>query len=154
MNEVDPGPGSDNVNVTLHRSDPAENPFSGKRFPCCLCGAGLEIRVSRKQKPYTTCLTCGIQTFFRRKTGIQRLTEMVNSELLIAGKGSKAEAAVILFNRIQQLRAQKKELEAKQGLIFRDSDLENALRAVDNEIERVQGELEKLAQKARRRKTE
>jgi len=74
----------------------------------------------------------------------------VNSELLIAGTGSNTELAVILFNRIQQLRARKKELEEKQGLILRDLDLANAIRSVDIEIKRVQGELEKLARKTRR----
>ena len=149
-NEKEP----DNVNVTLDHSDAKDHPLSGKRFPCCVCGQSLEIGISRKQKPYTTCLACGIQTFFRGKIGIRRLAEIVNSGLLIAEKESKSNSATILFNRIQQLRAQKQELEAKQGLIIRDSDLENVIRAVDNELERVQGELEKLSQKTRRRKTE
>ena|SRR5215469_11517049 len=140
----------DNVNVTLVQTEPPESALLGKRFPCCLCGAGLEICFSRKQKPYTTCLCCGIQTFFRGKAGIRRFTEIVNSELLIAGTGSNTELAVILFNRIQQLRARKKELEEKQGLILRDLDLANAIRSVDIEIKRVQGELEKLARKTRR----
>jgi hypothetical protein len=107
---------------------------------------GMEIRFTRKKnsKPYTTCLACGIQTFFRGQVGIQRLTEIVKSGMFIAGKGSKTELAVILFNRIQQLRAQKIELEGKQGLIILDPDLNNAIRAVDNEIKDVQGELGKL----------
>jgi hypothetical protein len=146
-------PDSANVNVTLDHTESHENALFGKRFPCCLCGAGLEICFSRKRKPYTTCLRCGIQTFFRGKAGIRRLTEIVNSELLIAGTGSKTELAVILFNRIQQLRAQKGELEGKQGLILRDPDLTNAIRAVDNEIERAQIELAKLGRKTPREKT-
>jgi hypothetical protein len=81
------------------------------------------------------------------------LADIVNSELLIAEKESKSNSAVVLFNRIQQPRAQKQELEAKQGLIFHNSDLENVIRAVDNEIERVQRELEKLSQETRPRKT-
>ncbi len=142
MSEVDPGLGSTNVNVTLA---PRDNPFSGKRFPCCLCGVGLEIRLSRRLKPYTQCLTCGIQTFFRGKKGIQRLSEIVKSELLMAGRGSKTESAVLLYTRIQQLRAQKEELEAQQGFILRDADLDGVIRVVDNELARVQGELEQMA---------
>jgi hypothetical protein len=115
---------------------------------------GLEIRFTRKKnvKPYTICLACGVQTFFRGKIAIQRLTKIVNSRLLIAGTGSNTESAVILFNRIQQLRLQKTELEGKQGLIILDPDLINAIRAVDNEIKYVQGELEKLTCKTSRGK--
>jgi hypothetical protein len=142
-----------NVNVTLEPAGSQGNPLFGKKYPCCLCGNGLEIRVTRKSKPYTTCLGCGIQTFFRAKTGIKRLMEIVSSNILITGKGSQTELAVILFNRIQQLRAQKKELEQTQGLIIRDPDLENAIRAVDNEIKRVQGELAKLGRKTNSEKS-
>ena len=147
-------PDSDNVNVTLAQTGPKETPLLGRQFPCCVCGTGLEIRFTQKRnsKPYTTCLACGVQTFFRGKIAIQRLTKIVNSRLLIAGTGSNTESAVILFNRIQQLRAQKTELEGKQGLIILDPDLKNAIRAVDNEIKHVQGELEKLTCKTSRGK--
>jgi hypothetical protein len=146
-------PDSPNINVTLARSRTEENPVFGKQFPCCLCGAGLEIRFTRKRnpKPYTICFACGIQTFFRGKIALQRLTEIVKSGLLIAGAGSNTESAVILFNRIQQLRAQKTELEGKQGLIILDPDLSNAIRAVDNQIKSLQGELAKLARNTSRR---
>jgi hypothetical protein len=136
-----------NVNVTLEPAGSQGDPLFGKKYPCCLCGNGLEIRFTRKAKPYTTCLGCGIQTFFRGKTGIKRLIQIVSSNILIAGKGSNTELAVILFNRIQQLRAHKCDLEGKQGLIIRDPDLMNAIRAVDNEIKQVQGELEKMGRK-------
>jgi hypothetical protein len=145
-------PDSDNVNVTLAETGPEGSPLLGKQFPCCACGIGMEIRFTRKKnpKPYTTCLACGIQTFFRGKAAIQRLTEIVNSGLLIAGTGSRPESAVILFNRIQQLHSQKTELERKQGLVILDPDLKNAICAVDNEIKHVQGELAKLGRKTRR----
>ncbi len=143
---------SDNVHVTLAQTGLEGNPLLGKQFPCCLCGMGMEIRFTRKKnsKPYTTCLGCGIQTLFRGQVGIQRLTEIVKSGMFIAGKGSKTELAVILFNRIQQLRVQKTELEGKQGLIILDPDLSNAIRAVDNEIKDMQSELAKLGRKTHR----
>jgi len=147
-------PDTDNVNVTLAETGPQESPLLGKQFPCCVCGTGVEIHFTRKKnpKPYTTCLACGIQTFFRGKVAIRRLTEIVNSGLLIAGTGSRTESAVILINRIQQLRAQKAELEGKQGLVILDPDLKNAIRAVDNEMKHVQGELEKLGRRISREK--
>ena len=149
MGELSDGPDSANVNVTLAE----RRPLAGKTFPCPVCGTGLEIRQSRKQKPYCVCDSCGIQIFFRGKTGIRRLQEILESERLVSGTESNSGSAVAVFNRLQQLRAQKKELEQKQGLIFCDEDLENAIRAVDNEIERMQGVLDKLAQNPRKRRT-
>ena len=139
------GSSRSNVNVTLEPPSGKENPFAGKEFPCSICGIGLEIRITRKNKPYTLCLDCGIQTFFRRKEGITRLLEILNSGILISGDASEPSRAVILFNRIQQLHARKKQLTDKQGLILSDTDLQNAIRVVENEIKRVQEELSKLA---------
>lgn len=93
----------------------------------------------------SSCLGCGIQTFFRGKAGIKRLTEIVNSQILISGNGSEAELAVVLFNRIKQLQAQKKQLAEKQGVILPDPDLKNAIRVVENEVKNVQDELSQLA---------
>jgi hypothetical protein len=152
MGELDRGRDTDNVNVTLGR-DGNGNPFEGKKFPCCVCSAGLEIRLSKRGKPYCTCIPCGIQIFFRGKTGIRRLTEILRSEKLAFGNSLDTIPAIILFNQIEQMRSQKKELEAKQGLIVQDPDLTNAIRAVDNEIERAQIELAKLSRKPPREKS-
>jgi hypothetical protein len=80
------------------------------------------------------------------------LNKIIENELLIAGKDSNANIATVLFNRIQHLKGQKTDLEVKQGLIIRDPDLKNAIRAVDIEIKRVQRELEKLGRKTSGRK--
>ena len=150
MSELGHTPEPANVNVTLE-PDPKDNPFAGEKFPCPVCGTGLEIRLSRKRKPYCVCDSCGIQIFFRGKTGIHRLREILDAKMLIVGKESETDKALTLYNHIQQLRGRKKELQSKQGLIFRDEALDSAIRAVDNEIERVQGELDKLARQSTRR---
>jgi hypothetical protein len=142
-----------NVNVTLGGSDESQNDLAGKFFPCPVCGTSLGIRIACTRKPYCVCIDCGIQIFFRGKTGISRLNKIIENELLIAGRDSNASIATVLFNRIQHLKHQKADLEAKQGLILRDPDLRNAIRAVDIEIERVQRELEKLGRKSSREKT-
>ena len=119
--------------------------FEGSEFPCLLCGTGFEILLSLKEKPYCICNSCGIQVFFRGKTGIKRLREILEAKILIVSKESETDRALVLYNHIQQLRGRKKILEEKQGLIFCDEALGITIRAVDKEIERVQGELEKLA---------
>jgi len=45
---------------------------------CFICGDFNEIKTSRKGKPYIVCERDGIQIFFRRKPGIDRLVAMVN----------------------------------------------------------------------------
>lgn len=133
-----------------HKSE-ADN-LAGKEFPCPVCGASLGIRIACNHKPYCVCDDCGIQLFIRGKVGIRRLRGIIKSQALIASAESNASMAVMLYNRIQQLRAQKKELEQKQGLIFRDKDLDNAILAYEKEIERVQDELDKLAHNTRTRR--
>jgi hypothetical protein len=139
-----------NVKVTL-----APGPNSGllgRKFPCPTCGVALSIRLSQSSKPYCVCFDCGNQVFFRGKLGIHRLTELVESGKLITEVEAREYSPAIMFNRLVHLRAQRAELTAKRGLIATDPDLENAIRAVDNEIERAQGELSRFANDGRKAK--
>ena len=126
--------------------------LKGKEFPCPVCGMGLGIRITWKGKPYCVCDSCGIQLFFRGKLGITRLKELVNSESLVSGKISTASRSVTLYNHLEQLKIQRAKMEANQGLIFQDRDLENAILVVSAEICRNENELEKLAKEASKRK--
>jgi len=93
-----------------------------------------------------------VQNFYRGKKGIRRLREILDSHLLITANESSVDTVVLLFNRIQQLRAQRKELAARKVFYLSDPDLANAILAVDNEIEQMQGDLAKIAKKSRREK--
>jgi DNA-directed RNA polymerase subunit RPC12/RpoP len=119
------------------------------KFPCCLCSTNLDIKISKKDKPYCTCDDCGIQLFFRGKTSISRLKSLLNSSGTAKGNSPGTVQGLILWNKLVQLKAQKVELEEKQGVIFRDPDLTNFISTVDNEIKRVQGELRKLSGKSK-----
>jgi hypothetical protein len=139
-----------NVNVTL---PPGPNGgLLGRRFPCPTCGVALSIRMSQSSKPYCVCFDCGNQVFFRGKLGIHRLTELVESGKLITEVEAREHSPAVMFNRLVHLRSQKAELLAKRGLIATDPDLENAIRAVDNEIASAQGELSRLANDGRKAK--
>jgi DNA-directed RNA polymerase subunit RPC12/RpoP len=152
MGELDTGADAPNVNVTWQEEgEETRVLLTQKKFPCSLCGKGMEIRISAKNKPYCICEECGIQVFFRGKKSIRRLREIINSDLFLCGNESKVDYAVLLFNRIQQVSLQQKALKAKRSLFSSDSDLENAIRAVDNEIKELQGELEKLAVETKRK---
>ena len=150
MRKSNRGDDTDNVNVTLGAPQTVRDDLQGKVFPCPLCGAGLPLLFSKRNKPYCTCNLCGNQLFFRGKAGIARLRKMTNDGILVSGTEEGATHGIALFNRLQQLRLQKKELEAKRGFILRYSSLENAIEIVDAEIESVQGELARMARTKKR----
>jgi hypothetical protein len=134
-----------NVNVTLGQPDGVLGELEKKEFPCPLCGAGLPILTSKRGKPYCICNLCGVQIFVRGKAGIARLNEMANAGILISGKKESASHGINLLNRLEQLKLQKEELKGKRGIIFTDENVENVIRIVDVEIEKVQGELARIA---------
>ncbi len=140
-----------NVNVTLD-PDPEADFFQGKPFPCPVCGMTLEIRISCKGKPYCTCIPCGIQLFFRGKAGIERLREILESKALVSSRESSANSAITLYNRLEQLKTQRDELELKQGFIFRDPNLDLVISTVEVEIKRIESELKKLQKKTQAEK--
>ena len=107
MSNHNPNAPDTNVNVTLADRPPAAPTRS---FPCPLCGSALELRRSRVDKPYSICNPCGVQIFFRGKTGISRLRAFLDRSHSVAVPVAPAAPAVTLFNRLEQLRAQKSEL--------------------------------------------
>ena len=123
-------------NVTFSVQD-----FLGKPFPCPLCNMELRLKISCKQKPYCTCLECGIQIFFRGQAGIARLHEMIQAEEAVVLEFSGPARAISLYNRLQHLKRQKGALEKKHGRIFRDSDVEQVIEALEREMQRVRNEL-------------
>lgn len=133
-----------NVNVTW----PPPDWFTEKRFPCPLCGSSLQIRVARTQKPYCHCDPCGIQLFFRGRHGIERLKNLLSSSGLTAGP----HRATVLYNRLEQLKEQKKELENRQGIVFRDRDRDAVIGALEHEIALVRAELAEVGQNSRRKR--
>ena len=144
---------SAHVNVTLVPLGAGLEDLRGKKFPCPLCADGLAILASKRGKPYCVCNPCGIQLFFRGKPGISRLLQMVKGEILIPDKADGADYGIALFDRLRQLKAQKEELEERRGVIFRDSNVENAILIVDAELEKVEGDLAKVAKKTGNGKT-
>lgn len=46
-------------------------------FPCPLCGKPLDVRQSKKKKPYVICDPCGVQLFIRSKAGMMSFERLV-----------------------------------------------------------------------------
>jgi DNA-directed RNA polymerase subunit RPC12/RpoP len=51
---------------------------SAKRFPCPVCAKALDVRQSKKHKPYVVCEGCGIQIFVRGADGIATFNRLVD----------------------------------------------------------------------------
>jgi hypothetical protein len=147
MGELKPDRSQANVNVTLDPLGAALPEILGKEFPCPLCGTGLPILISKRNKPYFICNSCGVQIFVRGKVGISRLLKVAKDGILISSSGESASHGIELLNRLEQLKLQRRDLVIKRPWIFADSNVENAIDLVDAEIESVQGELAEMADK-------
>lgn len=155
MGELGHKSGQSNVNVTLRSLEEALGDLVEREFPCPLCGAGLPILASKRRKPYFVCNRCGVQVFVRGKVGIFKLKQMADSGILISGKKEALVPGINLFNRLESLKLQKQGLEMKRGifgLVFPDENVENAIRIVDAEIVKIEGELADLAKKREKQK--
>ena len=49
-------------------------------FPCPICGTSLDVRLSKKGRPYLTCDACGMQLFVRTDEGVRRFEKLVRTE--------------------------------------------------------------------------
>lgn len=145
MGELGTKQESRNVNVTLAPFDGPLVILNAKEFPCPLCGAGLPILNSKRGKPYFICNDCGVQIFVRGKAGIARLRRMAASGSLISSAEGSGAYAVALVKRLETLKLQKHGLENKQGIIFKNENVQNAISVIDAEIETLESELAKMA---------
>jgi hypothetical protein len=127
----------------LKTNEITSHELQGKTFPCPVCQTALSILLSVKRKPYCTCNECGIQIFFRGKLGIHRLETILRESDTPAKQIPRTSSAAALYTRLEQLREEKSQLEAKQGIFFRDDSLDDALAALESEILRLERALKK-----------
>ena len=117
-------------------------------LPCFLCGQKLEKRVSKNDKPYFVCDSCGIQFFVRRKDGIERLDALMraaekNSIPFRAHAQRLSEIQAILKD-MRGTKAEIEQLENEIGIIFPDKDKIRACNSLKTRLETLQVELEEL----------
>jgi hypothetical protein len=48
-----------------------------KWFPCPVCLKPLDVRTSKRNKPYVICSPCGVQMFVRERAGIDAFGSLV-----------------------------------------------------------------------------
>ncbi len=52
-----------------------------KWFPCPVCLKPLDVRTSKRNKPYVICSACGVQMFIRERAGITAFESLVEQGL-------------------------------------------------------------------------
>ena len=73
------------VSEVVSLPGPPEPPITpstleGKAFECFLCGGRVEIKLSKKNRPYFQCLDCYLQCFIRGDAGIRRLIRLIEGD--------------------------------------------------------------------------
>ncbi len=95
-----------------------------ERFPCPICAASSKVEISKKQKPYYFCNSCGVQVFIRGQSGIQRFKQISNDEklleLLNSNSFSKNSEVIYLLSQIRQIEAAISRIEDEEDLFFED----------------------------------
>jgi hypothetical protein len=52
-----------------------------KWFPCPVCLRPLDVRITKRKKPYVICSVCGVQMFIRERAGIEAFGHLVERGL-------------------------------------------------------------------------
>jgi DNA-directed RNA polymerase subunit RPC12/RpoP len=66
---------TDVTNAKIQRESPT------KWFPCPVCLKPLDVRTSKRGKPYVICSPCGVQMFVRERAGIATFESLVDRGL-------------------------------------------------------------------------
>ena len=124
----------------------SENPQN--LIPCFLCGNGLRVKNSKRNKPYFICEPCGVQVFVRRESGILKLKALLlsisKSAVNYPGAQARTTDLIAQTNRLAELKAKLKEIQNKQGLwefLTGDGSLALAEKAIKQEIETIEDQL-------------
>jgi predicted RNA-binding Zn-ribbon protein involved in translation (DUF1610 family) len=66
--------------------------ITNDKFPCPVCTKLLDVRRTKKDKPYVTCDPCGVQVFIRGPVGIAEFKRLIE-------RGNRDG----LFNRLKEM---------------------------------------------------
>lgn len=122
-----------------------ENPQN--LIPCFLCGNGLRVKNSKRNKPYFICEPCGVQVFVRREQGILKLKALLlsisKSAVNYPGAQGRVTDLVGQINRLGELKAKLTEVQNKQGFmefLTGDGSLALAEKVILQEIHAIENQ--------------
>lgn len=125
------------------------------RIPCFLCGALLQVKLTKNEKPYFICEPCGLQTFVRCKPGIKKLQKVLAdlAEGLTGFLPQQKHTLEILstVSTLNELESKLIELKDNKSIgdyLFPDGDKELAQNTLESEIKKAHRRLKQLRKSA------
>lgn len=125
------------------------------RIPCFLCGALLQVKQTKNDKPYFICEPCGLQTFVRCKPGIKKLQKML-ADLAQGLTGFLPRqkhtleilSTVSTLNELETKLIELKDNKSIGDYLFPDDDQEVAQNTLECEIKKARKRLKQLRKSA------
>jgi hypothetical protein len=122
---------------------------SSQIIPCFLCQQDIEIKSSKRGKPYLVCNSCGIQTFIRGKKGIKLFSDLITSINTKENQefNSRFLQLTALQGKINKFKAKRDKIKndaAFWELMFPDKNRETIIASLDQEINRLEAELHSI----------
>lgn len=115
-----------------------------ENIPCFLCGDFQKIKLSKTNKPYFICDSCGIQAFIRKTEGVNRLNNLISDPALykkIYLLGSFLENSVLLKIK-ERIKLIKEELANFAFYLISSKDIEME-KALKSKLKRLEVEYNK-----------
>lgn len=116
-------------------------------LPCFLCGSKLEMRTSKKNKPYFVCDACGVQVFVRRTYGIEKLTtllkELQHRDIYTRANSPEFLRILAINNEMSATKAEIKKIKEKVFLLMNNEE-EAAVEALERRLKNLSSELGRL----------
>jgi chaperonin cofactor prefoldin len=120
-------------------------------LPCILCGAKLQKRSDKHNKPYFVCDPCGIQFFVRRQQGIERLNNLLRASERHAIRFQQAAERIFavqaVLTEINGTKQQMDTTENEIGFIFHDKDKLRARDALKSRLDALLKQLDEMCTK-------
>jgi len=117
-------------------------------LPCFLCSKQLEKRADKHGKPYFVCDPCGIQLFVRKKYGIEKLQQLLDTaeknEIPFKQAAHRVYQVQALLSEIDGTKAQIQKLEKEIGFFFPEEDKVRAHQALKLRLRHLIEEFEKF----------
>lgn len=122
-------------------------------LPCFLCGRKLEKRISKRNKPYFCCDSCGVQLFVRRPDGIERLSKLLKElgeeQVHLHVRSPEYLRILAIVNEIAATKAQIKKIE-DDSFLFLSKEQTAAKNALDARVKTLVSELQHIAKQGDR----
>lgn len=114
--------------------------------PCFLCGDLVQIKYSKRQKPYLVCNSCGVQIFIRGLPGIARLEKWKNTEIIQKDPNYQPSPVLVLVDQLEKLKISLNKAEENQSSWMTLLDNNPAADAIKLEIKKIENQLRELAE--------